>query len=408
MKKRTAVIGTIVLVLVVSFLSVFITLQITDYVAVQNGDSVVITKNQYQQILSIQKLEQVKEIIKNEYIEKPTEDTLMDGAVKGLVASLDDPYSTYYTKAEFKSFQEHMTGKYAGVGLVVSPGTKEDKLITVIQVFANTPAAKAGILPGDKIIKVNDIEMDGSQLEKAVSLMKGTKGEKVKITTYRKSKNEIKDIELIRDIIMINTVSSKMLQDGIGYINISSFDENTFKEYKNALTDLQKKKMKGLLIDIRSNPGGLLDIVSQVADTLLPAGKIVYTEDRNKKQEVIMSDANALGLPLVLLVNGDSASASEILAGAVQDYGVGKIVGTTTFGKGIVQTIRAFKDQTGIKLTTSRYFTPKGRSIHKIGIKPDVVVDLSAELKNDPSLIKPENDNQLKKGIDVLMGLMKK
>jgi len=238
--------------------------------------------------------------------------------------------------------------------------------------------------------------------------MKGTKGEKVKITTYRKSKNEIKDIELIRDIIMINTVSSKMLQDGIGYINISSFDENTFKEYKNALTDLQKKKMKGLLIDIRSNPGGLLDIVSQVADTLLPAGKIVYTEDRNKKQEVIMSDANALGLPLVLLVNGDSASASEILAGAVQDYGVGKIVGTTTFGKGIVQTIRAFKDQTGIKLTTSRYFTPKGRSIHKIGIKPDVVVDLSAELKNDPSLIKPENDNQLKKGIDVLMGLMKK
>lgn len=408
MSKRKVAIGAIVLVFIVSLLSVFITLQISNYINVQSGDTVVVTKNQYQQLLSIQKLEQVKEIIKNEYIEKPVDQTLMDGAVKGLVASLEDPYSTYYTKAEFKSFQEHMTGLYAGVGLVVSPGTKDDKLITVIQVFANSPAAKAGILPGDKIIKVNGIEMDGSQLEKAVSLMKGTKGEKVTITTYRKSKNEMKDLVLIRDIITINTVSSKMLKDNIGYINISSFDENTFKEYKIALADLQKKMMKGLIIDIRSNPGGLLDIVSQVADTLVPAGKIVYTEDRNKKQEVIMSDAKALGLPLVLLVNGDSASASEILAGAVQDYGVGKIVGTTTFGKGIVQSIRSFSDQTGLKLTTSRYFTPKGRSIHKIGIKPDVVIDLTAALKNDPSLITPANDNQLIKGIEILMSLMKK
>ncbi|MGI6706227.1 MAG: S41 family peptidase [Clostridia bacterium] len=403
--KRTAAVGAALLIIMVSFISSFATLQIVDYINVKNGDKVIITKKQYEQLKDAQKLETVKSIIQKNYIKEVEDETLIDGAIRGLVASLNDPYSVYYTKEEFKEFQEHTRGTYAGVGLMVTVDPR-DKMITVIQAFEDGPSAEAGIKPGDKIVKVNDVELDGTMLDKAVALMKGPKGTKVKVTVYRDG--SFKEYELVRDIITIDTVDERMLAGKIGYIRIASFDENTADAFKDAIEKLEKEGMEGLIIDVRDNPGGLLNAVTEVADVLLPEGKIVYTEDRYGKQEMEMSDAKALGLPLVILVNGSSASASEILAGSVQDHGVGKIVGTQTFGKGVVQSIRVFKDASGLKLTTSSYFTPKGRSIHEVGITPDVVVDFPEEFKKNPEPLTDENDVQLRKAIEVVKELMEK
>jgi len=404
-KRKYAVIGAILLFVVTALGSSLMTQYIIELRNIQNGDKIVITRAQYEQLQSIEKLEQVKSIIKNEYIKKVDDEELMAGAVKGLVSSLGDPYSVYFTPEEFQEFQEHTRGTYAGVGLLVTVDPN-DKLITVVQAFKNSPSAKAGILPGDKIVKVGDTELDGTMLDKAVSMMKGPQGTKVKVTVYRNG--EFKDYELERDIIVIETVEGKVISGDIGYVRITTFDENTDKSFTDTIKTLEKEKIKGLIIDLRDNPGGLLQVVTKMADTLLPEGMIVYTEDRAGKQEVINSDAKMLGLPLVVLVNGNSASASEILAGAIQDYGVGRIVGTKTFGKGIVQSVKFFKDGSGLKITTSRYFTPKGRSIHEVGIHPDVVIDLPEDLKKDPTKITEDNDVQLKKAIEELETLMKK
>lgn len=403
LKKKTVIIWSIVLVLLVGSVSSFLTLYLTGY-DFNNDGRVVINKQQLYELEEVQKLEAVKEIVGQNYITTVDNNKLMDGAVKGLVASLGDPYSVYYTPDEFKQLQETTTGTYAGVGLLVSVNTKNNR-ITVVHAFKNSPGAKAGIISGDEIVKVNSTALDGSMLDKAVSMMKGAKGTKVNVTIVRNGVSKAYD--LYRDNVIVETVSNRMLQNNIGYIVISNFEQNTAKEFSDALSNLKKQKMKGLIIDIRDNPGGLLDVVTKIADQLLPKGKIVYTEDRYGHKDVINSDANALNLPLVLLVNGNSASASEILAGSVQDYGVGKLIGTKTFGKGIVQSIESFKDGSGLKLTTSRYFTPKGRCIHKIGITPDVVIDLPQDLKKDPTKLNDNNDVQLKKGIEVINSMIK-
>jgi carboxyl-terminal processing protease len=347
------------------------------------------------------KLNQVKEIIKKYYVEPVEEDELMEGAVEGIAAAVGDPYTVYMDKKAYADFNTQTHGSYAGIGVVVSVDPK-DNLITVVAPFEDTPGERAGILPGDKIIKVNGKEVWGDKLDEAVSMMKGPKNTEVTITIVRKNLPQPKDITIKRDIIVLQTVKHKVINDNIGYIRITMFDEKTSKDFNTALDDLYRQNIKGLIIDLRDNPGGLLDQVVKIADRLIPEGIIVYTEDRNKNRDTKYSDKEEIKIPLAVLINEGSASASEILSGAVQDHKKGVLVGTKTFGKGLVQSIFELGDGSALKVTISKYYTPKGTSIQGVGVQPDVVIDLPEELKTNISQLKEEDDVQLKKAIEVV------
>jgi len=353
-------------------------------------------------VMQHQKVKEVESIIKKYYIEEVDEKKLVEGAVAGIAAAVGDPYTVYLNEKEFEDFKVQTEGSYAGIGVVVSVDPS-DNLITVVAPFEDTPGEKAGILPGDKIIKVNGKEVYGENLEEAVSMMKGPKGTDVTITIMRDKQTEPKEITITRDIIVLQTIKHKIVADNIGYIRITMFDEKTDKDFESALNELLKQNIKGLIIDVRDNPGGLLSEVVRIADRLLPKGIIVYTEDRYKNRDTEYSDSNEIRLPIVVLVNGGSASASEILAGAIQDYGKGTLIGTKTFGKGLVQNLFPLADgKSAVKVTISKYYTPKGRCIQGEGIEPDIVVELPEELQMSISQIKEEDDIQLQKAIEIL------
>ncbi|AEE96931.1 S41 family peptidase [Mahella australiensis] len=396
---------TIIIVIIAVILSSTLTLAINDYWQVYQGDKVTISREDYQWLVSTSKLAEVKKTIESQFALPYDESKLMDGAVKGLVAALGDPYSQYFDKDEYKEFMEHTTGKYAGVGLLVTVNP-DDNLIEVVNAFKDGPAAKAGIKPGDKVVKVDGQDVDGSSLDKAVAMMKGDKGTKVKVTILREGSAQLLEFELVRDIINIQTIEYSMMDGGIGYIRLTTFDQGSVKEFDAALNALSKQGMKGLIFDLRDNPGGLLDVAVEIADRLMPKGLIVYTMDKNGEKQSWSSDANKIDVPLVILVNENSASASEVVSGAVQDSGSGTLVGTKTFGKGIVQSIRDFKDGSALKLTTSKYYTPKGRNIHGTGIQPDVVVEMPEGYQSSLQ-IKPEDDTQLQKAVEVLKSKIK-
>jgi len=353
-------------------------------------------------VMQHQKVKEVESIIKKYYIEEVDEKKLVEGAVAGIAAAVGDPYTVYLNEKEFEDFKVQTEGSYAGIGVVVSVDPS-DNLITVVAPFEDTPGEKAGILPGDKIIKVNGKEVYGENLEEAVSMMKGPKGTDVTITIMRDKQTEPKEITITRDIIVLQTIKHKIVADNIGYIRITMFDEKTDKDFESALNELLKQNIKGLIIDVRDNPGGLLSEVVRIADRLLPKGIIVYTEDRYKNRDTEYSDSNEIRLPIAVLVNGGSASASEILAGAIQDYGKGTLIGTKTFGKGLVQNLFPLADgKSAVKVTISKYYTPKGRCIQGEGIEPDIVVELPEELQMSISQIKEEDDIQLQKAIEIL------
>jgi carboxyl-terminal processing protease len=357
-------------------------------------------------ILGMQKMEPEKKVRKiisyldKYYVEDLNLENMEEGIYKGLVEGVGDRYTSYMTKKEFEDFRTSTAGRYAGIGVVVGVDEK-DQLITVVSPFEGSPGEKAGILPGDKIIKVNDFEVQGDDLDEAVSMIKGPAGTTVKLTLYRKQEQKTFDVEVERANIDYPTIAHRMLENQIGYIRISSFDQVTYDQFMKAYNDLKQKGEKGLIIDLRNNPGGLLDTVVKIADELLPEGMIVYTQDKNGKKEEFKSDANHLEVPLVLLVNENSASASEILSGAIKDHDKGKLVGTTTFGKGLVQTVFPLEDGSAVKVTISKYFTPSGICIQGIGIEPDYVVELPEELKNQFK-IEEKDDIQLKKAVEVI------
>ena len=315
---------------------------------------------------------------------------------------MDDPYSQYLTVDEYASFTQQTAGVYGGIGVIVTPG--DDNYITVVSPIEDTPGERAGLKTGDKILKVNGDEFYADTMDKAVKVMKGTPNTPVTLTIGRKDKdgnNEIFDVEIIREEIRLVTVKSDVIDDNIGYIKLTSFDELTYEDFKASLTELEAKGITGLIIDLRNNPGGLLNITANIADEFLGEVDIVYTETKSGQREYLKSKKGKTDLPLVLLVNGGSASASEILAGAMQDHKRGELVGTTTFGKGVVQRIKPLSDGSGIKLTISEYFTPNGTNIHGIGIVPDVVVELNEGVE-EIGVNNIENDNQLQKAIEVL------
>lgn len=355
----------------------------------------------------VEKLNVLKEIIDTFYLEEVDSEAYATGIYRGFVSSLEDPYSTYYTEQEYANLIESSSGVYHGIGAVVSQDAKTG-IITILRPYKDGPAYKAGLLPDDILYKVEGEEVTGKDLTEVVSKIKGKEGTKVKIAIYREGVADPMDFTVVRKKINIPTIEYELLEDGIGYILITEFGDITISQFSSAVSALEKKGMKGLVIDVRNNPGGLLNSVVDILDRLLPKGKlVVYTEDKyGKREEEKTDNIDRFNKPMVVLINGNSASASEIFAGTLQDYDKATIMGTNSFGKGIVQRVIPLTDGTAVKLTISKYFTPEGRNIHGEGIVPDVEVELNEDLKQLATIPKDE-DNQLQKAIENLKEQMK-
>lgn len=347
------------------------------------------------------KLSYLKKLIDETYLHDIKEKDLNGGIYKGYVEGLGDQYSAYYDKKETKELSESLDGSFSGIGAVMTQDASSG-VITITQVYDDSPAKKAGIKAGDILYRVEEKTVTGKDLDKVVSWIKGKKGTKVNLTLLRGTNSDKIKVTATRDVINVETVKYKVLENQIGYISISEFDSVTGAQFAKALKQLQKKNIEGLVVDLRNNPGGSLSTVCDILDSILPKGLIVYTKDKNgKKEEYTSDEKHRLNLPMSVLVNGQSASASEIFAGAVQDYGKAEIIGTQTYGKGVVQNLFDLKDGTCVKLTTSEYFTPKGRNIDGKGITPDVKIEYKYNAKD------PKADNQLDKAVSVVKDKIK-
>lgn len=348
----------------------------------------------------IEKLGILEETIQEYFWKDVDEETLQDGLYRGILDSLDDPYSVYYTKEELVALQEQTQGIYYGIGAYISQDV-EAGYVQISKIIKNTPAEESDLMQGDYIYEINGESMYGRESSYVVSKIKGEEGTYVTITVLRTGEAQPIDIEVERRQIESPTVEYEMYDNGVAYIQITEFDLVTSGQFETALKQAKEAGMKGLIIDLRSNPGGNLSTVCEIARMLLPKGLIVYTEDKyGEREEYTCNGENEIDVPLVVLTNGYSASASEILAGAIKDYGIGKLVGTTTFGKGIVQKVINLSDGSAMKITVSTYYTPNGNNIHQIGIAPDVEVAFDAEqYKNGV-------DNQLETAKQVLGEMM--
>jgi len=315
------------------------------------------------------------EIVKKNYVEDVKTEDLITGAIEGMLSSLD-PYSAYLDPDMYSELKVETKGSFGGLGIEIAI---KDGILTVIAPIEDTPAYRAGIKAGDKIVKINEESTKGLNLMECVKRMRGPKGTRVTLTIFREGSTQTQEVSMVRDIIKIQSVKYKTLEKGYGYLRISQFQEKTAADATKALEALQKENpegMKGLILDLRNDPGGLLDEAVEISDLFLDSGVIVSIKGRNEEEKTVFNahhkEGNMPLWPMVVLVNQGSASASEIVAGALQDYGRAVIMGSKTFGKGSVQTIIPLDDGSGIKLTTARYYTPKGRSIHEKGIQPDI------------------------------------
>lgn len=340
---------------------------------------------------TVQKLNYLESLINEEYLEEKEEDSLREGLYAGLMSGLNDPYSTYYTAEQYKELNTSNEGSYVGIGAVLQKD--KDGGAKIVQLYEGGSGEQAGLKKEDVLKAIDGEDVTEKETSDIASMIRESDKDSVTLTIQRDE--ETKEIKVeIRDV-EIQTVSHEMLDDETGYIRISEFSEVTSNQYKKAFEDLQDKGMKKLVVDLRDNPGGLLTAVCDVLRQILPEGLIVYIEDKNGKKEEEKCDGKSeLAMPLAVLVNGGSASASEIFAGAVKDYGIGTIVGTTTYGKGVVQTIQPLSDGSAVKITIAKYFTPKGNDINKKGIAPDVEAELSED-STDWTELTHEEDTQL-------------
>ncbi len=348
-----------------------------------------------------EKITEIETLIQNQYLNEIDADQVEKYLYKGIIAGLGDTYGAYYTKEEYQNMKDSTSGSYSGIGVEMSQNTTTG-IITITQVFEGSPAEEAGLLAGDVLYMVEDQEVTGGDLTQIVSVVKGTEGTTVSISVAREGEDDFMTFDVERRTIELTTVSHKMLDGNIGYISVSNFENVTVNQFLEALDDLENQGETALIIDLRNNTGGLVSSACSILDRLLPEGLIVYTEDKYGNREESRSDAeNYFDKPLVLLVNEYSASASEIFAGAIKDYGIGTLVGTQTFGKGIVQKIFPLSDGTAVKLTVSKYYTPNGNNIQDVGITPDVEVELDEDVANEFT-IPEDKDNQLQKAIEIL------
>lgn len=344
-----------------------------------------------------QKLETIQKVIEDRFLFEEDPEKVETAIYDGLMAGLDDPYSVYYDKDDLKKMEEDTTGTYSGIGAMIQQDVKAGTL-TIIRVFDGSPAQEAGVEVGDIIYKVDDTMANEVDFDVLVSHhIKGPEGTVVTITFIRDG--ETVDIPITRRKVDAPSVESKIVEGNIGYIEVTEFSGNTYSQFVNAVDKLTDDGAKGLIIDLRDNPGGLLDAAIEMADYMLPEGLITYTADKNGKGEKYYSnDRHQVELPIIILANGNSASAAEVFTGAMLDYDAAKLVGTQTFGKGIVQNIIPFSDGTGIKLTVQHYYTPNGFDLHGEGLTPDVKIELNEECK----AYCDDNDNQYRKALELL------
>ena len=351
----------------------------------------------------VQKAKYIEETVKESYTGDIDDEQMEEYMYKGMMASLGDPYSAYYTSEEYEELTTETTGSYEGIGVVMQQDVNTGE-VKVVRCYEGAPGEKAGLLPEDVLVEVNGESVSGMELSEVVDKVKNSQDQVAHLTIAREGESEYLEIDVHLEEVNIPVVQSEMLEDNIGYIALYEFTEQTEPQYMEAFEALKDQGMERLIIDVRNNPGGLLTSVCDILEDILPEGLIVYTEDKNGEREEYTCDGeNELDIPLAVLVNGNSASASEIFAGAIQDYSKGTIVGTTTFGKGIVQSLIPFNDGSAIKTTTAKYYTPSGKCIHGTGIQPDVEVELSEGLEQETS-ISHEEDNQLQKAIEVVKG----
>ena len=348
----------------------------------------------------IKKLNMLQEYIDAYYLDDYEQENLESGLLNGFMSGLGDPYSCYYTKEDYQSLTEEDSGEYKGIGITVMQDSLTGEVV-IEQVMKDQPAYKAGIESGDVITAVDNEKVEGLRLNEVVHRIKHSKDEKVKISISR----EEKELEFLVDKanIVIQSVESEMKEGTIGYISVSQFIENTDEQFIEAVDKLEKEGMTGLVLDLRDNGGGLVDSCVNMVSRIIPEGDlIVYTEDKNGgKIEYNSNSDKVLDVPIVILVNEDTASATEIMTGCLKDYGLAEVLGTQTFGKGIVQSIVPFVDGSAMKLTVAKYYTPKGNDIHKVGIEPDIKMEIS-ETEWKAAQKNPEKDTQLKKAIRLL------
>ena len=373
-------------------------------VALAAGGVKFVQQRQYNGVLSdsshVQKIEYLEKLIDQEYLGEVDNDEMAEGVYAGLVYGLGDVYSRYYTADEYAQETASTDGAYAGIG--VSIQKNKNGGVQIAECYEGGPGADAGLQTGDVITAINDTDVTDMELSDVVSLIRENKDKTIVLTVFRENEEKSREISVDVTDVELPSVFGEMLDKKTGYIQITQFTGVTPQQYKDMFVELKDKGMERLVIDLRDNPGGLLTSVCDILREILPEGLIVYTEDKDGNREEETCDGkNKLNMPLAVLVNENSASASEIFAGAVQDHGVGTIVGTTTYGKGVVQELRQLSDGSAVKLTVSNYYTPNGNSINKVGIKPDVEVKLASVFLNKDE-ITHEEDNQLQEALNVI------
>ncbi|MFV0466978.1 MAG: S41 family peptidase [Lachnospiraceae bacterium] len=349
---------------------------------------------------TISKIDTLTDYIRMYYYEDVTDETLEDGLYKGIMESMGDNYTDYYTVEEYENLQISATQNYYGIGA----GLLQDEdtmAVSIIRVYEGTPAEAAGLKKGDIIVSVDEVQADTIDVSELVTYIRGEEGTKVHLEIIRD--DEQMSFDVVRANVDLPTVTSKMLEEGIGYLRITEFGAGTAAQFEEAVAELSKEGMESMIVDLRDNPGGMVSSVTTILDDILPEGVLVYTEDKyGQRDDFTSSGDSKMSYPMAVLINGNSASASEIFAGAIRDYDYGTLIGTTTFGKGIVQTIFPLEDGDAIKLTTSKYFTPSGENIHGTGIEPDITLEY--EYTGDPEAEEYNEleDNQVLKALEVL------
>jgi len=401
--KRKYILTIVAVVLVTAFL----TLTLGNVLLVEIGQKVFLSKDEYSQLKKISekyaKQESIMKIAQNEFLYEAEEEVMLEGALQGTLKALGDPYTQFLTKEEFESLMQDTEGSYEGIGVYITAG--DDNKIIIVSPIEDTPAEKAGLRTGDKITRINGIEYTADQIDAAVKVMKGEPGTSVTLTIQRAASDgtqDISDIVINREKIRIKTVKPAMLGDDIGYIRVTTFDMQTAKDFKAAYSTLKNRGLKGLVIDLRFNPGGMISTTVEIADMFMGEGIVTYTKTKAGEIEYFKSDDKMEDIPIVILINEGSASASEIMARAMKDTNRAVLIGQKTFGKGIVQKVQRFgNDGEGIKMTISEYFTPAGINIHGVGIEPDIEIQLPEDAEGYGYDFY-ETDTQLQKAVEVL------
>lgn len=350
------------------------------------------------------KIEELYSYMNIYYYEDVDKEKVGEELYRALLDSLDDPYSVYYTKEEYEELMVSTSGTYCGIGAGVSQNLTTME-VTITKIYRGTPSEEAGLLAGDKILSVDDLDATSVSVDELVQHIRGEEGTSVRMKIYRPSTEETLELDVARRYVELSSVEGELLEDGIAYIQITEFQSKTDEQFEAMVEEFKTQGMKGLIVDVRANPGGLLSSVVNMLDYILPEGMIVYIEDKYGNREEYKSDAGCLSVPMVVLMDQNSASASEIFAGALKDYGYAVLVGETTYGKGIVQNIIPLEDGDAIKLTTAKYFTPNGNYIHKVGIEPDVEIAYEYTGNAEESYEK-QYDSQFLKALEEMKALL--